>query len=162
MENELMHYGVQGMKWGVRRYQNEDGSLTPKGKKKYSSNYKKYSVKAMNQLNKKHNSMYTKAYNKAADYMNNGGIEKYNAQQEKKYGKKYAERSGYVSGYEKEFNKILANNYNKSLKEFYDTNKNYQKAKALADKYSMQKWDSLAATNAATIRELEKSVKNNL
>lgn len=29
----LMHYGVKGMKWGVRRYQNKDGSLTPAGKK---------------------------------------------------------------------------------------------------------------------------------
>lgn len=29
----LMHHGTLGMKWGIRRYQNEDGSLTNAGKK---------------------------------------------------------------------------------------------------------------------------------
>lgn len=36
--NELYHYGVKGQKWGVRRYQYADGTLTPQGKKHYSSN----------------------------------------------------------------------------------------------------------------------------
>ena len=36
--NELYHWGVKGMKWGVRRYQNKDGSLTDKGKKRYGEN----------------------------------------------------------------------------------------------------------------------------
>ena len=35
MENELMHWGVQGMHWGERRYQNPDGSLTPAGRIHY-------------------------------------------------------------------------------------------------------------------------------
>lgn len=33
-ENELYHHGIKGQKWGVRRYQNEDGSLTAAGKKR--------------------------------------------------------------------------------------------------------------------------------
>lgn len=37
MNNDiLMHHGVKGQKWGVRRYQNPDGSLKAEGKKRYS------------------------------------------------------------------------------------------------------------------------------
>ena len=32
---DLYHHGIKGQKWGVRRYQNKDGSLTPAGKKRY-------------------------------------------------------------------------------------------------------------------------------
>ena len=31
----LMHHGIRGQKWGIRRFQNPDGSLTPRGKKRY-------------------------------------------------------------------------------------------------------------------------------
>lgn len=34
---ELYHHGVRGQKWGVRRYQNADGSLTAKGRKRYGT-----------------------------------------------------------------------------------------------------------------------------
>ena len=41
MENELTHWGVKGMRWGIRRYQNKDGSLTPAGKKRYDAEMSK-------------------------------------------------------------------------------------------------------------------------
>ena len=40
--NQLKHWGVMGMKWGRRRYQNPDGSLTPEGKRRYA--YKQMSL----------------------------------------------------------------------------------------------------------------------
>lgn len=35
--DELMHYGIKGQKWGRRRYQNADGSLTAEGRKRYGT-----------------------------------------------------------------------------------------------------------------------------
>lgn len=44
--NELRHHGVKGQKWGVRRFQNKDGSLTPAGKKRQAD-----TRKAINDIN---------------------------------------------------------------------------------------------------------------
>lgn len=46
MENKtLTHWGVKGMRWGVRRYQNKDGSLTPAGQKRYDRDVQENNAK---------------------------------------------------------------------------------------------------------------------
>ena len=113
IQNELYHHGIKGQKWGVRRYQNADGSLTSAGRKKISKQYKKLEIKGDNDLKKQYNSMYVKSYNKAADKMNNGGIDKFNREQEKKYGKNFAKRDGYEDDYFKLLNETFLEKNNR-------------------------------------------------
>lgn len=65
---ELYHWGIKGMKWGQRRYQNKDGSLTAAGRKRYSDDPKVVESKAAFKQAKKDKNKaiveYSKAFNK--------------------------------------------------------------------------------------------------
>ena len=70
--NELYHHGVLGMKWGVRRYQNKDGSLTSAGKHRYS---RKDARKKWNEYydiaNERENNLYEGKYRKRISQLEN-------------------------------------------------------------------------------------------
>ena len=68
--DELYHHGIKGMKWGVRRFQRKDGSLTSAGKKRYLDDPSVTSSKAKMESDRDKqrlaNAEYNKAYNKAS------------------------------------------------------------------------------------------------
>ena len=50
----LMHHGIKGQKWGERRFQNEDGTLTPEGKDRYAQYTKDFGEKTAKRLMRYH------------------------------------------------------------------------------------------------------------
>lgn len=63
---ELYHHGILGMHWGIRRYQNEDGSLTPRGKARLDKKDAKWARKNYDKIYKK---TYKKSEKELRNYM---------------------------------------------------------------------------------------------
>ena len=82
----LQHHGIKGQRWGVRRYQNADGSLTSAGKKRYDGDSRKeLKAKSMQSKVNKRINTFTKNDHKLID-----AREKNRERMEAKYDKKIA------------------------------------------------------------------------
>lgn len=120
--DELYHHGVKGMKWGVRRYQNADGSLTDAGKKKYG---KMSNDKLSKTLKKQVQKQRAEIHGGANRWMSYGDI----GENSKKAIKKFRE----------DHNKYRNSDaYKKAEKQALDLYKKYEAGKIDADKYNTE------------------------
>lgn len=78
--DELYHHGIQGQKWGIRRYQNEDGSLTDAGMRRYYGHPRKIQ-RDLNKLEQEY------AYAKGDEYRNQASYDRGNKKALKIYNK---------------------------------------------------------------------------
>lgn len=107
-DNDLYieHHGVKGQKWGVRRYQNADGSLTNAGKKRYNTDTYASTISGLNKIEKQNAKLKAKsalASGKAKAAFEKGNMKKYEKQ--KKIAKAASES---VDAGNKLINKMLS------------------------------------------------------
>lgn len=104
----LQHEGVKGMRWGVRRYQNPDGSLTPEGRRHYSNLKQAYKDAQREGSYAAYN--YKRSAKEANNYLKSavrkaGSLDNLSDSQLKKLHKKQAMAEYFKEDYEKKYQK---------------------------------------------------------
>ena len=107
-ETELYHHGIKGQKWGVRRYQNEDGTLTPEGLKRYGVNEDgSFSKKAQKKLYNDLRKYERRDYRHATDFFDMKVMGKHNFKNKKELDMYLSKQEQKVDRQEKKIRSIV-------------------------------------------------------
>lgn len=106
---ELYHHGILGMKWGIRRYQNNDGSLTSAGKKRYGDGEYSPTKKEL----KKAAKALSRGAGSSGDIMLTANLSRIRKEDHEKAAKVLSEGKLLING-----GRYVANNKNKTI-DFY-------------------------------------------
>ena len=128
--DEIYHHGIIGQKWGVRRYQNPDGSLTAAGQKRYAKTVDKY-VSQSNKNNPKAGENFYKSMNKSTIKMplSQTGQERmqglFNSAKNGDLNEFYNQKIELKNDLEKDARHFLQETYDKKIKGLSDQNITY-------------------------------------
>lgn len=129
METYLAHYGVLGQRWGVRRFQNEDGSLTADGRERYGMSSERLTTRSkMQAARSRAYDRYERTENSIeSGYKRGQKLSDTDYKRERENEKAYRDEDKRIKETAKQDRKVAQQVWKDQRKEYIDVNSNFPK-----------------------------------